>query len=138
MGIKNDLISSFTYIQLVKLCSAIVRQTAENLWPKLHALLGPVYIILQGAIHVLTYRKYANITVWYFNLCFQPRTTYMYLLLSAYLLFSGTLHMTFPSPRYIMYLRCLCMKHDWTDMALRNVGVDCLYMQLCFFFFLVV
>jgi hypothetical protein len=53
--------------------------------------------------------------------CFLPRTTWVRgSLLSAYLHFAGT---PWPSPRYsiplfswhIMCLRCLGMKHDWTN-----------------------
>ena len=45
----------------------------------------------QGAIiRVLTYRRYANITVWYFFVFSHVPRRYAELLLSAYLLFAGT------------------------------------------------
>ena len=52
-------------------------------------------------IRVLTYRRYANITVWYFLFCSQVPRRCAGLSLSAYLTFVGKLHtVTFPSPRY--------------------------------------
>ena len=47
-------------------------------------------IIMQGAIiRVLTYRRYANITVWYFFVFSHVPRRYAELLLSADLFFAG-------------------------------------------------
>jgi hypothetical protein len=47
--------------------------------------------ITQGAIiRVLTYRRYANITVWYFFVFSHVPRRYAELLLSAYLFFAGS------------------------------------------------
>jgi hypothetical protein len=55
-------------------------------------------------------------------LCFQPSTTLVRETLVICVLTFCWYHMTFPSPRYLtlpspryLSLRCLGMKHDWTD-----------------------
>jgi hypothetical protein len=69
-------------------------------------------LYIQGAIiRVLTYRRYANITVsdWYFFVFSQPRK-YAELLLSAYLLFAGT---TWPFQDQGIQYRNLVGALDW-------------------------
>jgi uncharacterized membrane protein (GlpM family) len=114
-----------------------------------HHTTGPsLSLLMQGAIiRVLTYRRYANITVWHFYVFSDVPRRYVELLrrtLSAYLVFDGT---TWPFQaqgiqyRNLVGISCVWDVLAWNMialMALRNVGVDCLYMQLCFFFYLVV
>ena len=68
----------------VKLSSkySLLKWLLKNVHPLIHT---------QGAIiRVLTYRRYANITVWYFLVFSHVPRRYAVLLLSAYLLFAGT------------------------------------------------
>ena len=78
----------------------------------------------QGAIiRVLTHRRYANITVWYFFVFSHVPRRYAELLLSAYLFFAGT---TWP---FQVGISCVWDVLAWNMialMALRNVGVGCL------------
>jgi hypothetical protein len=78
---------------------------------------------VQGAIiRVLTYRRNANITVWYFFVFSHVPRRYAKLLLSAHLFFAG---ITWP----IQYRNLVGDVLAWNMialMALRNVGVGCL------------
>jgi hypothetical protein len=49
----------------------------------------PVMMSQGAIIRVLTYRRYANITVWYFFVFSHVPRRYAELLLSAYLFFAG-------------------------------------------------
>jgi hypothetical protein len=87
----------------------------------------------QGAIiRVLTYLRYANITVWYFFVFSHVPRRYAELLLSAYLFFAGS---TWPFQiqgiqyRNLVGISCVWDVLAWNMialMALRNVGVGCL------------
>jgi hypothetical protein len=98
-------------------------------------LLPMIEISQDAIIRVLTYRRYANITVWYFFVFSHVPRRYTELLLSVYLLFAGT---TWPFQaqgiqyRNLVGISCVWDVFTWNMialMALRNVGVDCLYVQ---------
>jgi hypothetical protein len=92
--------------------------------------------LVQGAIiRVLTYRRYANITVWYFFVFSHVPRRYAELLLSAYLFFAGTTTTTWPFQvqgiqyRNLVGISCVWDVLAWNMialMALRNIGVGCL------------
>jgi hypothetical protein len=92
---------------------------------------------IQGAIiRVLTYRRYANITVWYFFVFSQEYHVGGTLAIRVLtVLFAGT---TWPfQTQGIQYCNLVGTSCVWDVlpwnmiglMALRNVGVDCLYMH---------